>query len=100
MFIPIKMPTKASFHIPKAPYPTIPTSDWKILEVVKAIDKDAGQMYILQINKEAEDTKLKEPERQHGAHIRRGRSGEGPREYVLMEKSANTDANGPYIIVD
>ena len=49
------MPLEVVLDILNRQNPTIPTIDWKILKVVKAVDKDARQMYILQINKEAED---------------------------------------------
>ena len=55
VFIPVSMPPEVVLDLLKRQNTTIPTSDWKILKVVKAVDKDAGQMHILQINKEAED---------------------------------------------
>ena len=107
------MPPEVVLDLLKRQNPTIPTSDWKILKVVKAVDKDAGQMYILQINKEAEDIlyprfgkmawgiscvflrlKRRNPNDNRNT-LKAGEVEKDLENLSLTEQSANPDAKGP-----
>lgn len=54
VIIPLVVPVEDALELLKRQNPSIPTSDWKVLKVEKPMEK-VGQMYVIQINKEADD---------------------------------------------
>lgn len=55
VFVPRIMDQNSALKLLQRQNPTIPTGDWKVLKVDKPVSENGGQMYVIQINKEAED---------------------------------------------